>query len=76
MKIKWVVMLALFVAVLTGGLILAQKTDAPAISVTTITGKSLALQQLRGKVVLVNFWATTCEACVKEMPKMAATLWR
>ena len=31
------------------------------------------MTQLRGKVVLVNFWATTCAICVKKMPLMVAT---
>lgn len=50
-------------------------TPAPAIAVTTLQGESVALSELRGKVVLVNFWATDCAVCLKEMPAMVQT-WR
>ena len=36
-------------------------------------GKQGNLEQLRGKVVLINFWATSCVTCVKEMPQLVAT---
>jgi thiol-disulfide isomerase/thioredoxin len=35
-------------------------------------GKQYSLDQLRGKVVLLNFWATWCPPCRKEMPDMEA----
>jgi peroxiredoxin len=43
---------------------------APAISVTTLQGETLTLNELRGRPVLVTFWATTCPGCVKEMPHL------
>ena len=42
----------------------------PPIELNTIDGEPLSLASLRGKVVLVNFWATWCEPCIEEMPSM------
>jgi thiol-disulfide isomerase/thioredoxin len=46
---------------------------APDVSFKTLQGEHLTTQQLRGKVVLVNFWATSCVTCVKEMPMLVET---
>jgi peroxiredoxin len=46
---------------------------APLLVFTTIKGELLTPNELRGKVVLVNFWATDCVACIKEMPGIVAT---
>jgi cytochrome c biogenesis protein CcmG/thiol:disulfide interchange protein DsbE len=43
---------------------------APDFTVQTWDGKNLRLSQLRGKVVLVNFWATWCDSCKEEKPYM------
>ena len=43
-------------------------TQAPEVTFSTLTGKQLALSELRGKVVLVKFWATSCVTCVAQMP--------
>lgn len=54
-------------------LTLTQKQTAPSIELTTLDGKQIALDSLRGKVVLVNFWATSCPGCIKEMPQLVDT---
>lgn len=45
-------------------------TKAPDVTFTTITGKKIALRDLRCKPVIVAFWATDCPACVKEIPDL------
>lgn len=47
--------------------------SAPEVVFRTLKGESIATADLRGKVVLVNFWATSCVTCVKEMPAIVAT---
>lgn len=46
---------------------------APEFAIVTIKGEKIAAAGLRGRVVVVNFWATDCVVCVKEMPEMART---
>jgi len=43
---------------------------APEVKFNAISGESFSTSELRGKVVLVNFWATYCADCIKEMPKL------
>ncbi len=45
---------------------------APEVVFQTMDGKQVSLESLRGKVVLVNFWATWCPYCLKEMPAIEA----
>jgi cytochrome c biogenesis protein CcmG, thiol:disulfide interchange protein DsbE len=45
---------------------------APELVVTELNGQTFDLDQLRGKVVLVNYWATWCAPCRKDMPLLNA----
>ena len=47
--------------------------QAPAVAYTLLDGSVRNTEHLRGKVVLVNFWATSCTTCVHEMPQIIAT---
>lgn len=43
---------------------------APDFTLTDMQGENVALSQFRGKVVILNFWATWCPPCREEMPSM------
>ena len=50
-----------------GGLV---GNPAPDFTLTDMHGQEVALSQFRGKVVILNFWATWCPPCREEMPSM------
>ena len=64
------------IVVMVAGLIastgLFEARTIPDVSATTLSGDQIEFGSLNGSVVLVNFWATTCAICVREMPKFAA----
>jgi peroxiredoxin len=75
-KRLWIKLAAAIVAVAIGlfvALSLSHKNPAPDVSFTNLQGEQVSLKSLRGKVVMVNFWATSCTTCVGEMPKMIET---
>lgn len=47
-------------------------SPGPSFQLTNLAGTKQSLNQYRGKVVLLNFWATWCRPCTKEMPAMQA----
>lgn len=49
------------------------RSPAPDVSYTLLDGTRSSTAALRGSVVLLNFWATTCAVCVRKMPMLAAT---
>jgi thiol-disulfide isomerase/thioredoxin len=50
----------------------AEEPAYPALTVTALDGSTYDLAANRGKWVVVNFWATWCKPCLKEMPELSA----
>ena len=50
-----------------------RQESAPDVAFTLLNGRKDTLKAQRGKVMLVNFWATSCTTCVHEMPQIVAT---
>ena len=46
--------------------------EAPDFTLPTLAGDSLRLSDLRGQIVLLNFWATWCAPCIQEIPELIA----
>jgi peroxiredoxin len=55
---------------LSGKARLGKGASAPAFTLSDLNGKSVKLSDYKGKVVLLNIWATWCPPCVEEMPSM------
>lgn len=68
--------LAAFLAVVASVWMMFQTSGistAPASTFVLLDGSKKTTADLKGKVTLVNFWATSCTTCVAEMPELSAT---
>lgn len=65
--------IAAALAVGVGVYVSTGSSPAPASTFVLLDGSKKTTDDLKGKVTLVNFWATSCVTCVGEMPKVIAT---
>ena len=73
MRAKHILAIVVVAIIAAAALFFSRPAAAPEVRFATLAGESLATSDLRGKVVLVNFWATSCVTCVKEMPMLVET---
>ena len=66
-------LVAVLAIAIAGYFSLGSGNAAPAVTYTSLSGEKISSESLRGKVVMVNFWATSCVTCIKEMPDMVKT---
>lgn len=64
-------MLIAAVAAVAAFLLPARNRHVPEASFSLLDGRTITLQELRSRPVLVSFWATSCAPCVEEVPDLA-----
>lgn len=65
---KLIVVITAITIAAAGFFFFFNKDSIPNITFQTLDGEQINTEELKGKVVLVKFWATTCVTCVKQMP--------
>ena len=67
------VALVAIVVAIAGWFAFNSSKHVPQTTFTLLSGERITTDQLKGKVYLINFWATDCTTCIQEMPKMVQT---
>ncbi|WP_031435031.1 TlpA disulfide reductase family protein [Methylomarinum vadi] len=72
MKHKLILVAGLLTVLSLVGWLLTDPTPHPApnVSFKTISNKDISLRNLRGRPVIITFWATDCPACIEEIPHL------
>jgi peroxiredoxin len=70
---RWILALVVVLLLGLGANAWLRKARAPDVTFTDLSGQKVALHALRGKVVVVNFWSTSCGPCIQEMPQLINT---
>lgn len=72
MKTKFILIAGVILILTVASAVIRLSGDekAPEITFDIIDGRQLSLESLHGRPVLINFWATTCPVCIREMPDL------
>ncbi len=68
MKITQRIFFSVTLLLLLAGIFFSQNKTVPNVTFTTLKGEQMSFENLRGKPVVVTFWATDCQSCLKEIP--------
>jgi peroxiredoxin len=70
---RWIALAVISVIAVAAYFTFGTSKRVPDATFTLLSGQKVSTADLKGKVYLVNFWATSCETCMKEMPAMVQT---
>lgn len=70
---KVLTVLAIAALAISAYMTFGRTSTVPDATFVLLSGQKITTAELRGKVYLVNFWATSCATCIKEMPQMIET---